>query len=78
MLVLEFLAKNKTVMMPQPLYSPDLAPTIGVFLFPKLKTPMKGKHFARIENIKDKSKQEYLQYQKASFRSILRSEKTLA
>ena len=28
------------------------------FLFPKLKTPMKGKYFATIEWVKEKSKQE--------------------
>ena len=55
MLVREFLAKNKTVIMPQPPYSPDLAPA-DFFLFPKLKTPMKGKRFATIEEIKEKSK----------------------
>ncbi|KAA1414165.1 hypothetical protein F0U44_22385, partial [Nocardioides humilatus] len=56
MLVREFLAKNKTVIMPQPPYSPHLAPA-DFFLFPKLKTPMKGKRFATIEAIKEKSKQ---------------------
>ena len=40
--------------MPQPLYSPDLAPA-DFFLYPKLKTPMKGKRFAMIEEIKEKS-----------------------
>ena len=42
MLVREFLAKNKTVIMPQPLYSTALAPA-DFFLFPKRKTLMKGK-----------------------------------
>ena len=54
LLVREFLPKNKTVIMPQPLYSPDLAPA-EFFLLPKLKTPMKGKRFATIEKIKEKS-----------------------
>ena len=44
MLVREFLFKNKTVIMPQPPYSPDLA-SADFSLFPKLKTPMKGKRF---------------------------------
>ena len=35
-------------------YSPDLAPA-DVFLFPKLRTPVKGQHFAAIEEIKVKS-----------------------
>ena len=37
--------------MPQPPYSPVLAPG-DFFVFPKLKTPMKGKRFATIEKIK--------------------------
>ena len=36
LLVCEFLAKNNTIILPQPLYSPDLA-TCDFFLFPKLK-----------------------------------------
>ena len=46
MLVREFLAKNKTVIMPQSTYSPNLAPA-DCFLFQKLKTPMKGKRLKR-------------------------------
>ena len=38
MLVSEFLAKNKTVIMPQPPYLPDLA-SADFFLFPKLNAP---------------------------------------
>ena len=40
--------------MPQPPYSSDLVP-VDFFLFRKLKTPMKGKLFATIEEIKEKS-----------------------
>ena len=46
--VREFLAKNKTVIMPQPPYLPNLVPADFV-LFPKLKTPMKEKLVATIE-----------------------------
>ena len=53
MLVREFLAKEKTVIMPQPPYSQDLTPA-DFILFPQLKTPMKGKRFATIEEIKEK------------------------
>ena len=56
MLVREFLEKNKIVIMPQPPYSMHWAPA-DFLLFPKLKIPMKGKHFATIEELKDKSKQ---------------------
>ena len=66
MLVREFLVKNKTVIMPQSLYSADLEP-VDFFLFPKLKTPMKGKRFATIEVVKEKSKQELLMIPKSAF-----------
>ena len=67
MLVPEFLAKNKTIIMPQSLYSPDLA-SADIFLFPKLKTPMNGKSCATIKEIKEKSTQELLFFgQKQSF-----------
>ena len=59
MFVLEFLAKSKIVIMPKLPYSEDLAP-VDFFLFTKLMTPMKGKRFATIEVIKEKSKQELL------------------
>ena len=52
-LVREFLVKNKTVNMPQPPYSVDLAYG-DFFLFSKLKTPMKRKRFARIKEIQKK------------------------
>ena len=53
MLVCEFLAKNKTVIMSQPPSSSNLAPA-DFFLFAKPKTPMKGKRLATIEEIKEK------------------------
>ena len=45
-LVREFLAVNKTVIIPQPPYSPDLAPA-DIFLSPKLNKPIKGKRLRR-------------------------------
>ena len=57
MLLREFLDKNKTVIMPQPPYSPDLA-LADFFLFPKVKTAIKEKRFATIEEIREKSKWE--------------------
>ena len=59
MLVLEFLAKNKTVIMPQTTYSPEFD-SADFFTFPKLQTPMKGKRFTMIEERKEKSIQELL------------------
>ena len=43
--VSEFLKKHKTSVLPQPPYSPDLAPC-DFFLFDRLKKPLRGKHFA--------------------------------
>lgn len=43
-LILQYLAKNGTEILPQPPYSPDIAPN-DFFLFPKLKSSLKGRHF---------------------------------
>ena len=70
MLVRDFFAKNKAVIMPKPLYSPDLAPA-GFFLFPNLKPPMNGKRFATIAEMKENSKLDLSE----NFRSISMIEK---
>ncbi|UYV62326.1 hypothetical protein LAZ67_2000108 [Cordylochernes scorpioides] len=59
LLVRDFLAKNNTLMKPQPPYSPDLAPC-DFFLFPKLKRPMKGRHGIEGGVEKDFFKNEFL------------------
>jgi len=46
--VREFLAQNKITTLPHPPYSPDLAPC-DFFLFPKLKTHLKGHNFGTVE-----------------------------
>ena len=46
----EFLAKKKIPVLPQPPYSPDLAPC-NFYLFPKLKLKLKGHRFGTIEQI---------------------------
>ncbi|UYV84861.1 hypothetical protein LAZ67_X003748 [Cordylochernes scorpioides] len=56
LLVRDLLAKNNTLMMPQPPYSPDLAPC-DFFLFPKLKRPMKGRRYSTLDEIKTASKE---------------------
>ena len=48
--VREFLAQNKITTLPHPPYNPDLAP-YDFFLFPKLKTHLKGHHFGTVENV---------------------------
>jgi len=53
-LVRDFLAKHATTVLPLPSYSPDLAPAV-FFLFPKLKSALKGRRFESIEAIKTNS-----------------------
>lgn len=43
-IVTEYLAKRGVATLPQPPYSPDLAPP-DFFLFPRMKKPLKGHHF---------------------------------
>ena len=47
--VREFLAQDN-IMLPHPPYSPDLAPC-NFFLFPKVKTHLKGHHFGTVKNL---------------------------
>jgi transposase len=48
----DFLTKTGTAVIPQALYSPDLAPA-DFFLFPTLKITLKGRRFYTIEEIKE-------------------------
>ncbi|UYV80715.1 hypothetical protein LAZ67_19001522 [Cordylochernes scorpioides] len=66
LLVRDLLAKNNTLMMPQPPYSPDLAPC-DFLLFPKLKRPMKGRRYATLDEIKTASKEELKNILKNAF-----------
>lgn len=47
----EHLAKQGIVTIPQPPYSPDLAPA-DFFLFPKVKTALKGRHYGTLDAVK--------------------------
>ena len=57
LLIRSYLAKHQTSVVPHPPYSPDLAPA-DFFLFPKLKTTLKGCHFQTIEEIKENAVRE--------------------
>ena len=48
-LVQGFLVKHQITQMTQPLYSPDLVPC-DFWLFPKLKSPLKGKRFQTVND----------------------------
>jgi hypothetical protein len=54
LLVHEFLAKHETTVVPQLPYSTDLSPA-DFFLFPKLKSTLKGRGFQMIEEIEENS-----------------------
>ncbi|UYV64650.1 hypothetical protein LAZ67_3001497 [Cordylochernes scorpioides] len=49
-IITTFLARSNTSVIPHPPYSPDLAPC-DLFLFPRLKREVKGKHWETVENI---------------------------
>jgi transposase len=65
LLIREFLAKNESTVVPQPPYSPDLAPA-DFFLFLKLKSTLKGRRFESIEEIEENSLTELLAIKKKS------------
>ena len=54
LLIREFLTKHETTVVPQPPYSPDLAPS-ELFLFQILKSPLKGRRFQKVEEIEENS-----------------------
>jgi transposase len=53
----DFLANTKTTVLPQPSYSSDLAPA-DFFVFPKLKSTLKGRRFQTIQDISENSQKE--------------------
>ena len=54
-LMIRFLVDSKVPTIPQPPYSPDVA-SPDFFLFPRLKTPMKGHHFGTVKKVKEVSR----------------------
>jgi transposase len=57
LLIRSYLAKHQISIVPHPPYSLDLAPA-GFFLFPKLKTTLKGRRFQTIEEIQENATRE--------------------
>ena len=51
--VQQFLTKHGMTSMSHPPYSPHLTPN-NYFLFPQMKTVLRGKHFADVEEVKQK------------------------
>ena len=71
-LVRDFLAKDATTVLPQPPYSPDLAPA-DFFLFAKLKSTLKGRRFESIETIKTNSLVHLRRIPKTAFQECFRT-----
>ena len=71
-LVRDFLIKHATTVLPQPLYSPDLAPA-DFFPFPKLKSTLKGRHFESIEANKTNSLAHLRSIPKTDFQECFRT-----
>ena len=71
-LVRNFLAKNETTVVPQPPYSPDLAPA-DFFLFPKLKSTLKGRRFDTFDEIQKNLTKELFAIPKEVFQKAFQS-----
>jgi transposase len=67
-IVRNFLAKTETTVVPQPPYSPELAPA-DFFLFPKLKSTVKGRRFGTFDEIKKNSTKELFAIPQEAFQS---------
>jgi len=67
-LVRNFLVKNEMIIVPQPPYSPDLAPA-DFFLYPKLKSTLKGRCFDTFDKIQKNSAKELFAIPKEAFQS---------
>jgi len=70
-LVRNFLAKNEMTVVPQPPYSPDLVPA-DFFLFPELKSTLKGRRFNTFDEIQKNSTKEFA-ILKEAFQKTIRS-----
>ena len=68
----DFLAKHTTTVLPQPLYSPDLAPA-DFFLFLKLKSTLKGRRFESTEAMKTNSLAHLRSIPKKAFQECFRT-----
>jgi hypothetical protein len=71
-LVRDFLAKHATTVFPQSPYSPYLAPA-DFFLFPKLKSTLKGRRFESIKAIKTNSLAHLRSFPKTAFQECFRT-----
>jgi len=71
-LVHNYMVKNETTVVPQPPYPPDLAPA-DFFLFPKLKSTLKGRRFDIFDEIQKNSTKELFAIPKEAFQIAFQS-----
>ena len=71
-LVRNLLVKNKMAVVPQPPCSPDMAP-VDFFLFPKLKSNLKGRRFDTSDKIQKNSTKELFAIPKEGFQKAFQS-----
>jgi len=64
--------KHEATVVPQPPYSPDLAP-VDFFLFPKLKPSLKGRRFQALEEIEENSLQDLCTIPQNTFQDALQN-----
>ena len=57
--LMQFLATHLITQVTQPRYSPDFAP-YNFWLFPKLKSPLKGKRFHTIDEIQENTMEQLM------------------
>jgi len=67
-----FLAKNETTVVPQPPYSSDLPPA-DFFLFPKLKSTLRGRRLDTFDEIQKHSTEEMFAIPKEPFQKAFQS-----
>jgi hypothetical protein len=72
--VREILAKYSIPMVPHPPYSPDLAPC-NFFLFPRLKSTLKGKGFQDVTEIQLRTTRQFQPFPNKPTRHALKTER---
>jgi hypothetical protein len=74
LLIRSYLAKHQTPVVPHPHYSPDLTPP-DFFLFPKLKTALKGRRFQTMEEVQEYAIRELRVITESAFQEALQQRK---
>jgi len=74
LLIRSYLAKHQTAVLSHPPYSPDLAPA-DFFLFPKLKSTLKGRRFQTMEEIQENAIRELRAITESAFQEAFQQRK---